>query len=100
MENGETVWKGKVTQRIDFTEILEILEPYPTFFHVLYDRNDKTWSIKIGDAQEAAFTSQDKNVCIEEAKKLCQQSESPRSMVVIRMKNNEIIERLSCYEES
>ena len=96
MENGETVWKGKVTQRIDFTEILETLEPYPTFFHVLYDRNDKTWSIKIGDAQEAAFTSQDKSMCIEEAKRMCRESSSPRSIVVVRTITNEIIERLSC----
>ena len=100
MENNETIWKDKVMQRVDFTAMLETLEPYPTFFHVLYDRKTKTWSVKINDQQESLFEGGDRSKCIEEAKKLCQQSESPRSMVVIRMKNNEIIERLSCYEES
>ena len=83
-------------QRMDFAEILEVLEPYPTFFHVLYDRSTKTWSVKIGDTQEAAFTNQDKNVCIEQAKIMCRESSNPRSIVVVRTITNEIIERLSC----
>ena len=83
-------------QRMDFAEILEVLEPYPTFFHVLYDRSTKTWSVKIGDTQEAAFTNQDKNVCIEQAKRMCRESSNPRSIVVVRTITNEIIERLSC----
>ena len=62
---------------MDFAEILEVLEPYPTFFHVLYDRSTKTWSVKIGDAQEAAFTSQDKSMCIEQAKIMCRESTLP-----------------------
>jgi len=78
---------------------LETLEPYPTFFHVLYDRKTKTWNVKINDQQESLCEDGDRSKCIEEAKKLCQQSGNPRSMVVIRMKNNEIVERLSCFKK-
>ena len=83
-------------QRVDFTAMLETLEPYPTFFHVLYDRKTKTWSVKIGDAQESVFTNQDKNVCVEEAKRMCRESNNPRSIVIVRTITNEIIERISC----
>ena len=64
------------------------------FFHVLCNHKQDTWSVKIDNYKEAVFTSHDKVECVEEAKRLAQESTAPKRRVLVRGTNGAVVERL------
>ena len=65
-----------------------------TFFHVLYNYLYHTWSVKIDDCREAVFTSESKDGCVAEAKRLAQESTSPKRRLLVRETNGVVVERV------
>jgi hypothetical protein len=64
------------------------------FFHVLCNHKQDTWSVKIDNYKEAVFTSHDKAECVEEAKRLAQESAATSRRVLVHGTNGGIVERV------
>ena len=64
------------------------------FFHVLCNHKQDTWSVKIDNYKEAVFTSHDKAECVEEAKKLAEESTAPKRRVLVRGTSGGVVEQV------
>ena len=68
------------------------------FFHVLCNHKQRTWSVKIDSYKEAVFTSENKDACVAEAKRLAEESTAPSRSVLVRSVSGGIVERVDYSE--
>ena len=68
------------------------------FFHVLCNHKQGSWSVKIDHYKEAVFTSENKDACVAEAKRLAEESTAPSRSVLVRSVSGGIVERVDYSE--